>query len=276
MVLPTLLLVTLTANHVLSFHININSSSSSSSRRPRSEWHTRLDHRQVTLADDDNVTEDDSFNNKDFFIEKVSTKARALDVRVFRGFSMSAVEYVSEQHSAGKKVSETMAIDYLMKNYDEHGQYIFKRKGMHQNDPINDFIAIYNGTQATTDMSISRQNGLAGVVSTKLCHTPPPVVGPDIDGTPSMLLLSSTVPIPSSHLYVANLRVDDSMQRRGIGMALLTTIKDYVNTLALVRGSNIPLILSVESDNTVATNLYQKFGFEYLEKNSDWGTMILV
>ena len=223
------------------------------------------------------VTDDNPIETKDFFIEKVCTKARALDVKVFQGLSMSAAEYISEQHEIGIEVSETMAIDHLMKNYDDSGHYVMKSNNNHllQLDPEEYFIALYNGTDTLRDLSMARQNGLAGVVRMQLKRQPPLIVGPSSDGTPSILVLSPTVTIPSTHLYVANMRVGDNMQRRGIGMALLSSIKDYASTLGL-EYRDIPLVLSVDSDNFAAIQLYEKFGFEYLERNSDWGTMILL
>jgi ribosomal protein S18 acetylase RimI-like enzyme len=247
------------------------------SPRLTSRHYPELGH--ATATDDDATDHNlNLIDTKDFFIEKVSTKARALDVRVFRGFSISAEEYISEQHSVGNTVSEFMAVDHLMQNYDEQGHYITKNNNNNnnlvQNEPEDYFIALYNGTDTQYDLSMARQNGLAGLVRTQLRRQPPLIVGPSSDGTPSILVLPPTVTIPSSHLYVANMRVGDTMQRRGIGMALLSSIKDYVDTLGEDR--NIPLVLSVDSDNLGAIQLYEKFGFEYLERNSDWGTMILI
>ena len=266
MTLLTLLLVLATTCPATSFQF---------SPRLTSRHHPWLGHATAT---DDDATDHNLIDTKDFFIEKVSTKARALDVRVFRGFSISAEEYISEHHSVGNAVSESMAVDHLMQNYDEQGHYIMKNNNNNnnlvQNEPEDYFIALYNGTDTQCDLSMARQNGLAGLVRTQLRRQPPLIVGTSSDGTPSILVLPPTVTIPSSHLYVANMRVGDTMQRRGIGMALLSSIKDYVDTLGEDR--NIPLVLSVDSDNLGAIQLYEKSGFEYLERNSDWGTMILI
>ena len=265
MLLSTLLLVLSISFPVTSFH----TSSSSSSLRPTS----RHEHTATATTD---ATDGILIDTKDFSIERVSTKARALDVKVFRGFSMSAAEYISEQHELGNEVSETMAVDRLMKNYNENGQYVMKQNNINlmQNESEDYFIALYNGTDTLCESSMARQNGLAGCVRTQLNRQLPLKVGPSSDGTPSTIALSPTVTIPSSHLYVANMRVGGSMRRRGIGMALLSSIKDYVSTLG--EDKDIPLVLSVDSDNVGAIQLYEKFGFEYLERNSDWGTMILL
>ena len=259
--LSTLLLVLSVSCPVSSFHTFFTSP------RPTS----RQEHAATTGATE-------LIEPKDYSIGRVSTKARALDVKVFRGFSISAAEYILEQHEIGNEVSETMAIDHLMKNYNDNGQYVIKHNNINllQKEPEDYFIALYNGTDTLCELSMARQNGLAGCVRTQLNRQPPLKVGPSSDGTPSTLVLSPTVTIPSSHLYVANMRVGDSMQRRGIGMALLASIKDYVSTLGEDKDIPLPLVLSVDSDNVGAIQLYEKFGFEYLERNSDWGTMILL
>jgi ribosomal protein S18 acetylase RimI-like enzyme len=242
---------------------------------PSSLWPTSrhlpgLEHTATADAIDGHLIDD-----KDYFIEMVSTKARALDVKVFQGFSISAAEYISQQRVIGNEISEIMAIDHLMKNYNDNGHYVMKSdNNLVQNKPEDYFIALYNGTDAVYDVSMARQNGIVGLVRTQLRRQPPIAVGPSSDGTPSISVLSLTIPIPSSHLYLSNMRVGDNMKRRGIGMALLSSIKDYVSTLG--EHESIPLVLSVDNDNLGAIGLYEKFGFEYLEKNSDWGTMILI
>jgi ribosomal protein S18 acetylase RimI-like enzyme len=267
MMLLTQLLILTAIFPATSFHPPSLHETSSSSRLVTSRPHLGLGRGHATSTGN-------GIETTDYVIEKVCTKARALDVKVFRGFSISAAEYILEQRCIGNEVSQTMAIDYLMKNYNENGQYMMENSDLLlQYEREDYFIAIYNGTDAVCGLSMARQNGLAGLVSAQLRRQPPLIVGPSQDGTPSILVLPSSVPIPSSHLYVANMRVGDNMQRRGIGMALLSCIRDYVNTLG---EENIPLVLSVDNDNIGAIRLYEKFGFEYLERNSDWGTMILI
>ncbi|KAL7507607.1 hypothetical protein ACHAXN_010208 [Cyclotella atomus] len=233
------------------------------SSSPRLACRHRL--RPKRTATTDNAADGNVIDTKDFYIEMVSTKARALDVKVFRGLSKSAAEYISEQHEMGNEISETIAIDHLMKNYNDNGHYIVESYNnlLLPHEPEDYFIALYNGTDSMYGASMARQNGIAGLVRTQLCHRPP-----------SVLVLPSTVPISSTHMYVSNMRVGDNMQRRGIGMALLSYIKDYVSSLD--EDKNIPLVLSVDSDNIGAIRLYEKFGFEYLERNNEWGTMILI
>ena len=54
-----------------------------------------------------------------------NAKANALDVKVFRGFSNSAKEYVAEQHLLDIDISETQAVDIIMKIYHDNGDYIY-------------------------------------------------------------------------------------------------------------------------------------------------------
>ncbi len=220
----------------------------------------------------------DTINKRDYYIEKVTTKARALDVRVFRGFSMSAAEYVLNQQQSGTEMSESMAINLLMKDYNDHGHYIVKETIIKNNipqiiiEPAHYFVAISNVTDMSScDLDIARHNGLVAVVSAQLRHHSPLMMTSPCsnnDGIHHALDVS----IPLSHMYIANMRVGDNMQRRGIGMSLLSSIKDYAN--ALGKESNIPLVLSVDNDNLNAIQLYEKFGFQFLERDSDFGTMI--
>ena len=218
-------------------------------------------------------------DKRDYYIEKVTTKARALDVRVFRGFSISAAEYIlKQQHDFGTEVSESMAINLLMKDYNDQGHYILKDSTIKSNipqiiiEPTHYFVAISNVTgMSSCDLNISRHNGLVAVVSAQLRHHSPLMMTSPCsnnDGIQHALDVS----IPLSHLYIANMRVVERMQRRGIGMSLLSSIKDYAD--ALGKENNIPLVLSVDNDNLNAIQLYEKFGFQFLERNNDFGTMI--
>ena len=222
----------------------------------------------------------DTINKRDYYIEKVTTKARALDVRVFRGFSMSAAEYVLNQQQSGTEISESMAINLLMKDYNDQGHYIVKDTIIKNNnkpqiiiEPAHYFVAISNVTDMSSscDLDIARHNGLVAVVSAQLRHHSPLMMTSPCsndDGIHHALDVS----IPLSHMYIANMRVGEAWYRRGIGMSLLSSIKDYAN--ALDKENNIPLVLSVDNDNLNAIKLYEKFGFQFLERNSDFGTMI--
>ena len=216
-------------------------------------------------------------DENDFFIETASTKARALDVKVFRGSTVSAKEYVLEQRQRGNEMTENEAIDALMKNYND-GEYIF-------NPPHYEaeayFVAVYNGAtnNSIEENAFDRTNGVVGVVSAQLRRRSPLIAGPSSNDENENDSLDSTalpsVPIPSPHIYVAYMRVDDKMRRRGVGIELLLAVKEYAKTWGEEMDENIPMVLSVDNDNVGAIRLYEMFGFEYLEKNDVFRVMIM-
>ena len=210
-------------------------------------------------------------DNADYSIRKVSSKARALDVKVFRGFSISAHEYISEQHrNNGNDVSETQAIDFLMKNYDDNGNYIMHN--IIEPDlyvPEIYFAAVYNGAEQEKIQLFERQNGIIGVVSSQLRRSAPST---DVALSPSAL---TTASIPSPHVYVANMRVHDKMRRQGVGKALLSSVLAHTISTKDRMNETIPIVLSVENDNFGAIQLYVQFGFEYFEKNKFYSLMML-
>ena len=165
-----------------------------------------------------------------------------------------------------------------MKDYNDQGHYIVKDTIIKNNipqiiiEPAHYFVAISNVTDMSScDLDIARHNGLVAVVSAQLRHhSPLMMTSPHSNDDGIHHALDASIPL--SHIYIANMRVWDNMQRRGIGMSLLSSIKDYAN--ALGKENNIPLVLSVDNDNLNAIQLYEKFGFQFLERNSDFGTMI--
>lgn len=207
----------------------------------------------------------------DYSIRKVSNKARALDVKVFREFSISAPEYILEQHRKnGYDVSETQAIDFLMMNYDDDGNYIMHN--IIEPDlyvPEIYFAAVYNGAEQEKTQLFERQNGIIGVVSAQLRRSAPITDG---SSSPSEV---TTATIPSPHIYVANMRVHDKMRRKGVGKALLSSVLAHTISTKDRLNETIPLVLSVENDNLGAIQLYEQFGFEYFEKNKFFSLMML-
>ena len=219
-----------------------------------------------------------SGGNNDYYIQQVSSKAMALDIRVFRGFApITAQEYINEQRRFGYDISMTEAIDYLMKNYDDDGNYIMKSSGdtshmSNTNDidraenytttyyvPETFFVAVYNGTEMVA--SFHRQNGIVGVVSAHpRC-------------TSTLQLPVGILPSTHDHVYVANLRVHDKMQRLGVGKALMLSVIAWNQQMH--EDATMPLVLSVDNDNTAAIRLYKKVGFMDLEIYTDFCTMIL-
>lgn len=212
------------------------------------------------------ISSSSSDNNRiiDFYIQQVTRKANALDVKVFRGFSNSAKEYVAEQHLLDIDISETQAVDIIMKNYHDNGDYMYSVTPHY--GPETYFCAIYNGTEIDIDtqqLLFERTNGVVGVISAQLRKRPTPK-------------------IPTPHVYIANMRVDAKMKRRGIAMALLSAVQDYTKSLLwsseeeeLNDGIIPPMVLSVDTDNLPAIKLYEKFGFEYLDRNDEFCMMTL-
>jgi len=220
------------------------------------------------------TTSFDQNDERDYFIRQVSTKAGALDVEVFRGSAIPAQEYVLEQQQLlGRVISEEEAIELLTINYDEDGRYMSNTP---QYEPEINFVAMFNGTESAEKSSFARQNGIIGVVSAQLRRRSPLIAGPSTtsDDDDSSTALPS-VRIPSPHVYIANMKVDDKFRRRGVGMALLSSVREYANSWTERMGEEIPLVLSADNDNTGAIRLYEKFGFAFLEQNDVFCMMTL-
>ena len=231
----------------------------------------------------DNIASSSSIDSNidGFFIQQVTLKASALDVKVFRGFSKTAGEHVIQQlqQTPPNIISEEEAIDYIMKNYHDNGDYKYNNNPHY--GPETYFMAIYdynNDIENNDDDTqlFTRTNGVIGVVSAQLRKRAPLIAGPSTDNEdkdntsviPSVLL-------PTPHVYVANMSVDNKMQRRGIALALLQAVKVYTKSLSVELNENIPIVLSVDNDNLPAIKLYEKFGFKYLETNDEFRVMIL-
>ena len=217
-------------------------------------------------------------NIDDFFIQQVTLKSSALDVKVFRGFSKTAGEHVIEQMQSTPPIiiSEEEAIDFIMKNYHDNGDYKYNNNPHY--GPETYFMAIYdyNNIKSNDDTRLfTRTNGVVGVVSAQLRKRAPLIAGPSTDNEDKHTNVLPVVPLPTPHVYVANMSVDEKMQRRGIAMALLQAVKVYTKSLSEELNEDIPIILSVDNDNVPAIKLYEKFGFEYLETNDEFRVMIL-
>jgi ribosomal protein S18 acetylase RimI-like enzyme len=218
----------------------------------------------------------------DYSVEIVSSRARALDVKVFRGFASPASEYVAEQALVGNDVSEAEAVDFLMRDHDGGGRYVMTTPAAGGGDsggggprrcvhPETFFLAVYNGTEAGgAGGQYARQNGIVGVVSAQPRAPSLPGGGGGGGG------------VPSPHVYVANLRVDEGMRRRGVATALLSSViswnEERDNTHdgdgTTTTTTTTPLVLSVENDNAGAIRLYKRLGFVRLERNGDYCVMI--
>jgi len=224
-------------------------------------------------------------NNKvaapSFSIERVSTLSRALDVSVFRGWSMTAEEWIEKrrieqgqqplQDSGVMICTRDDAMRELMIGYDESGvnQLTF---GSHR--PVT-FCAIGHGSEADDDGWMIRTNFAVGSVDCQVKTQHDKVSmrffelklsggedsdesAPDWEEDHSCEHL-----IPFPHVYLKNLRVDERMRKRGVGLALVRAVKAY----ALETG--VPaIVLDVEPSNVSAVNLYRREGFEFVKTGS--------
>jgi ribosomal protein S18 acetylase RimI-like enzyme len=203
-------------------------------------------------------------------IEKVSTKKRALDVKCFRGFSISPSEYIRKYSDSSKSsMTEDEAIDILMMGYDDNGDVIH-HVSRHEREVY--FIAVYNNSDTDEETIrlrtfFSNQNGVIGVVRTQIRNREVTNSGNsfnqqtfDFDGE-----VCTSLP----HIYVTNMKVDENMRRRGIASDLLTAVSSYAESQDV--GS---IILDVDNDNVGAIKLYEKSGYRTICKNNHYSIMI--
>ncbi len=218
------------------------------------------------------TTESTSTINAMITIERVSTKQRALDVRVYRGFQKSCDEYISmkQKQAMGERnesdnnnenidnvsiITKEEALNVLMKGYDDNGDYI---NHVSPHDLPVFFAAIYNGDkykQGDTqdfgsqqhdelDKLFSRQNGIMGVVSAQVrnrnAHRSKNKMrkrsNDESSGNSSMddWNTKSSLKLDDlpCHVYLANMSVDDRMRRKGVGTLLLNAVSEYARSMA--------------------------------------------
>lgn len=282
-ILPFLLLI---CSRCISFPSISSAAFISSSHRQVSSKHQPSHHVFLSSSSttDSNIacssSTDSTPNIDDFFIQQVTLKASALDVKVFRGFSKTAGEHVLQQLQLTPPniMSEEEAIDFIMKNYHDNGDYMYNNHPHY--GPETYFMAIYeynDNIESNDDtMLFTRTNGVVGVVSAQLRKRAPLIAGQrTTDNEDKETNVLPAVSLPSPHVYVANMSVDNKMQRKGIAMSLLQAVKVYTKSLIDELNEDIPIILSVENDNLPAIKLYEKFGFQYLETNDEFRVMIL-
>lgn len=198
-------------------------------------------------------------------IELISTKKRALDVKIFRQLSITPAEYIlkrEEDATDGELlISEDEAIDLLMPGYDEQGNYI-KYVSPHGHEVY--FAAICSRrTKSGEDVPnqlYARQNGIVGVVRAQIKNlgssTTLENVGEDMENLPP-------------HVYLSNMSVHDSQRRQGVGTTLLSSVTSYARSQADV---NL-VLLGVDNDNSGAIRMYEKHGYKYLDQDEEIGTM---
>jgi ribosomal protein S18 acetylase RimI-like enzyme len=231
-------------------------------------------------------------------IERVATKKRALDVNIFRGFTISPAEYIKREIGKQKAaaaaaaaaagtckddetkiivISEDEAIDHLMRGYDDRGDYINPSS---LNAPAVQFAALYRsqeevGGDDDADVliqSYAKQNSVMGVVSAQIRSRDSPITMQDIE-TGSCSSISPTAGMTMKqlppHVYLANMRVDGRMQRRGVGTALLSAVTSYAETQEDIS----VILLDVYNDNLGAIRMYERHGYRYMYQNDEFGTM---
>lgn len=196
-------------------------------------------------------------------IEKVASKQRALDVKVFRQFSIPVEQYIMDYYEKNNIfLTESEALDRLMPGFNENGEY---QKHVGPDEREVQFVAIYDEQNPTLDERYSMTNGVMGVVCAQIrCR--------NISSDVVTNHLSSSKVLPP-HVYLANLRVDEMMRRKGIGTSLMKAVEEYASS------NNInTIILSVDHDNHGAIQMYQRHGFEHVEENEgyEYGSMMKI
>ena len=226
-----------------------------------------------------------------FSIERVSTLSRALDVSVFRGWSMTAEEWIEKRRNEQQRMGQQPlpdsrtsmicthdeAMRELMIGYDESGvnQLTFGTER-----PVT-FCAIGHGSEGgigTTEDDkgwMIRTNFAVGSVDCQVKTKQDKFSmrffeikltgGEDSDGSAPDWEEGNSCEhlIPFPHVCLKNLRVDERMRGRGVGLALVRAVKAY----ALEMG--VPaIVLDVEPSNVSAVNLYRREGFEFVRTGS--------
>jgi ribosomal protein S18 acetylase RimI-like enzyme len=223
-----------------------------------------LDSKNISTMDQSSIS------TQNLIIERVNTKKRSLDVQIFRGFTISPAEYISEKSITNEHLTtltESDAIDLLMPGYDDHGNYI---NHFSPHKRAVQFAAIYQhdvGSEEDALLSrrFDRQNGVMGVVSAQIRFQDSALMfSPETIA--SITGLDAVLP---QHVYLANLRVDDQMRRKGIGSALLNAVVEY----AEAESGPQMVLLTVENYNSAAIEVYKRGGFQYLDINEEFGTM---
>lgn len=214
------------------------------------------------------ITGETFHQNAGVRIEQVSTRKRALDVKCFRGFSLSVSEYIS---SEGLFISEDEAMDRLMEGYDENGE-IINHLSPHEREVY--FAAVYCDENPDDESDILRKkflqrNGVVGVVSAQIRNRKKSYTKEILKDCLSNHVCDMNQILPFPHVFLANMKVDECMRRRGIASNLLSWVIAYAEHQLDIE----TVVLDVDNDNLGAIQLYEKNGFEYIHKNSHFGFM---
>lgn len=171
----------------------------------------------------------------DFTIEQVSDRSRALDVFVFREYSVSADEYQKQQlEQYGKVVTEQEAIRQLTPTIDDNGRDTAILSG-----PMVTFIAVSTKREDV----YQRTHGVVAAVDAIL---------------------------KGDHVYLRNLLVDERVRGCGLGRALVSAVKNCTKQSPVSK-----IILHVNRRNVNAVALYETEGFELQEERDGDGRMVL-
>ena len=201
--------------------------------------------------------------SKSFFVERVNSIERALDVHVYRGWSSVTVEeYLSRREERMKDAEEepmsrSQAVQELMKGYDEYGV----NTQTCSNEPVVTFCAVYCGnldTDAEFNDFFRRTNGVVGTVDCQVKMKDTSNNGECINGDSK----EKEMPVPWPHLYRKNLSVDPRIRRKGVGLGLVRADRAY----ACERGMKA-IVLDVDPSNeSGAIQLNKREGFEFVQE----------
>ena len=199
----------------------------------------------------------------DILIERISSRSRVLDLRVFRGFSMSSSEFVRKQYNENNiLISNDESILQLTSSYNDNGTDI----SVIGKSPVQ-FVAVVN-TGNAKELEVnhhvhSRTNGVIASIDAQI------KLNDDNYHKDSNI---NDIPITNDYVSLKNLNVHEDFRRRGIASALVKMVKMYakenkINTV----------MLEVEYSNKNAIRLYQREGFQFMEKMEGiGGTMVYI
>jgi ribosomal protein S18 acetylase RimI-like enzyme len=201
------------------------------------------------------------------------------DGKVSRAFNYSITQ--QQQQILDSDDLAHAVVDYIRKNYYGSAQCMNNYPSYYE--PETYFCALYNGrtVESTTQSLFADTNGIVGIVSAQLRKRAPLIAGPSInpnnnDSSETNNVHTPSVTLPIPHVYIANMKVDTKIQRRGIAMSLLCAVTEYTKSWCEeINENDIPMVLSVDNDNLPAINLYEKYGFTYLEQNDVFRMMIM-
>ncbi len=230
------------------------------------------------IKDTNNSQNNDHKHNTSSFvtIERVSNRSRALDVKVFRGFSIPASEYIQKQLIEHNQVmTEQECIHILTSSYDDYGQDMSIL-----GEPLVQFVAVVSYNQTITGDGIflsrntstlspssiahERTNGVVGVINAQIKRN----VG-SVDATIKNKYNNNN-DIPWPHVSLKNLNVQTDFRLQGLASTLVNEVKQYAEKEAINA-----IVLEVECDNYGAVHLYLKEGFKFVQNVSDFGGIMV-